>query len=111
MVLGRSAGLTEAKLAHLGDDPTPPGVYGDDERAVVDYARASTRLEPIDDALYARLSAHFGSRQLIEVCFVVGLANLVNRFHATFLTDLDEATLRAAGQDCPLPFPQRPGSG
>jgi hypothetical protein len=31
----------------------------------------------------------------MDLCFTVGLANLVNRFHATFHTDVDESTLRA----------------
>lgn len=53
MVLGRSAGLDEAKLRHIGDDPLPDGVYADDERAIVEYAQRSTRLDPITDELYA----------------------------------------------------------
>ena len=72
MLLGRSAGLSEEKLAHLLDDPPPPDVYTADELAVVDYARAATRLEPIDDALYARLTSHFPTVQVIEITFVVG---------------------------------------
>ena len=98
MVLGRSAGLTEAKLRHIGDDPLPDGVYAGDERAIVEYAQRSTRMEAIDDELFGRLAAHFPQRQLLEICFTVGLSNLINRFHATFLTDVDAAT-------CALPMP------
>ena len=29
----------------------------------------------------------------MEICLTVGFSNLVNRFHATFLTDVDESTL------------------
>ena len=108
MVLGRSAGLNEAQLAHLADDPLPAGVYSDDERAIVCYARISTRSQSIDDALYTDLSMFLSTEQLIELCFTVGLANVINRFHATFLTDVDPETARALGDSCPLPIPESP---
>jgi hypothetical protein len=104
VVLGRSAGLTEEKLRHIGDDPLPDGVYADDERAVVEYAQRSTRLEPITDELYARLSAHFTQQQIIELCFTVGLSNVINRFHATFLTQVDPETGDVLGPSCPMPM-------
>lgn len=39
--------------------------------------------------------------ELIELCFTVGLSNLVNRVHATFSRDPDEVT-RAAVGDAPF---------
>ena len=112
MVLGRSAGLTEAKLAHIGDDLLPDdGTYDDAELAIVEYARRSSRLEPITDELFGRLQAAFDQRQIIELCFTVGLSNVINRFHATFLTDVDAATSAALGASCPLPYPRRDDGG
>ena len=108
MVLGRSAGLSEDKLAHLGDDPVPDGIYAREEAAIVRYAQALTRLDPIDDALYSELTAHFDARQIIELCFTIGLANMINRFHATFHTDVDEMTQQTVGAACPLPLPAQP---
>ena len=105
MVLGRSAGLEEEKLRHIGDDPLPDGVYDDAERAIVEYAQRSTRMEPIDDELFGRLAAHFPQQQIMEICFTVGLSNLINRFHATFLTDVDPETGEVVGPSCPLPMP------
>ena len=110
VLLGRAAGLTEEKLAHLGDDPLPEGVYEPDEAAVVRYSQKSTRMEPIDDATYAALTEHFSTKQIIELCFTVGLSNVVNRFHATFLTDLDSWTKDALGPSCPLAYPEAPSS-
>jgi alkylhydroperoxidase family enzyme len=81
----------------LRDDPLPDGLYDELEQTVVLYARRSTRLEPIDDELFHTLARHFDDRQLIELCFTVGLSNMVNRFHATFHTDVDEATLSELG--------------
>ena len=104
MLLGRAAGLTEEKLAHLGDDPLPEGVYEEDEAAIVRYAQKSTRMDVIDDATYAALRRHFTEQQIIEICFTIGLSNLINRFHATFLTELDPATQEALAPSCPLAF-------
>jgi hypothetical protein len=99
VVLGRSAGLNEAQLRHIGDDPLPDdGTYDELQRAIVDYARRSSKLEPITDELYGRLASHLDRKQLIELCFTVGLSNLINRFHATFLTDVDAET-------CAVPMP------
>jgi hypothetical protein len=50
--------LSEEQLAHLADDPLPSAVYDDAERAVVECARRSTRMEPIDDGLFTRLGHH-----------------------------------------------------
>ena len=98
-------------MAHLGKDRLPDGVYEPDEAAVVRYARASTLMRPIDDELYGELTRHFDTRQIIELCMTVGLSNQVNRFHATFLTNLDEAIGAALGANCPLPLPPSPEAG
>jgi alkylhydroperoxidase family enzyme len=108
VVLGRSIGLTEEQLTHLTDDPLPDGVYADDEAAIVRYAQACHRMEPIPDDIYEALQRHFTNEQIIGLCFIVGLSNLVNRFHATFLTDLDDRTMDALGASSPLPLPPLP---
>ena len=108
MLLGRAAGLTEQKLAHLGDDPLPAGVYEPSEQAVVRYAQRSTRMDVIDDMTYAELAENFTVEQRIEICFTVGKSNMINRFHATFLTDLDPATQEGLTTSCPLDYPQTP---
>ena len=110
-MLGRSAGLSDAQLAALDADPLPAGVFAAEDAAIVRYARQSTVRIVVDDALYADLAHHFTSRQIVDITLVVGLSNLVNRFHATFHTDVDEATLAsiAAGGDAPpLALPSAP---
>ncbi len=109
MVAGRATGLTEEKLARIGADPLPEGLYAPDEAVIVRYARASTRMEPITDELYAALLAHFTERQIIEICFTVGMSNMINRFHATFHTDVDASTEEMLGAVCPVPMPPVPG--
>ena len=101
-------------MRHLTADPLPDGVYAPEEAAIVRYAQKSTRLEPIDDALYASLAQHFSKEQLVDLCLTVGLSNMINRFHATFRTDVDGVTTRAveAGDaergSCPIPRPRMP---
>jgi alkylhydroperoxidase family enzyme len=101
-VLGRSAGISDEKLAHLGDQPLPTGVYDDEEAVIVRYAQTSTLLRPIDDELYAELSRYFELREIMELWLIVAMANATNRFHATFLTPLDQRTTdRLAGSAGP----------
>jgi len=109
VLLGRAAGLSEDKLAHLGHDPLPDGMYDDDEAAIVRYAQRSTRMAVIDDQTYGDLAAHFTPEQLIEICFTVGLSNMINRFHATFLTEVDPQTQEALAPSCPLAYPEPAG--
>ncbi len=104
MVLGRSAGLDEEQIRHIGDDPLPDDVYDPAAAAVVEYAQRSTRMQPIGDELFGRLSEHFTQQQIIELCFTVGLSNVINRFHATFLTDVDPETGEVLGPACPMPM-------
>jgi alkylhydroperoxidase family enzyme len=110
VLLGRAAGITEDQLASLGDDPLPEGLFGPAEAAIVRYSQRSTAMAPIDDDTYGALTAHFGTEEIIEICFTVGLSNVVNRFHATFLTDLDPWVLDALGGSCPLAYPDLPPS-
>lgn len=99
-------------MRHLTDDPLPDGLYSACEAALIRYAQKSTRLEPIDDATYGDLAAHFSRQQIIDICLTVGLSNLVNRFHATFQTDVDASTLAEveAGNagSCPIALPKHP---
>ncbi len=101
-------------MRHLNDDPLPDGVYDAPQAAIVRYAQKSTRLQPIDDKTYGDLAVHFSTQQIMDICLTVGMSNLVNRFHATFQTDIDESTLAAveAGDAiagvCAIPIPKPP---
>jgi hypothetical protein len=103
-------------MRHLTDDPLPDGVYTPPEVAIIRYAQKSTRLEPIDNETYGALEQHFNRQQIIDICLTVGLSNMINRFHATFQTDVDEDTLSEVasgtpeGMSCPISLPKRPGT-
>ena len=49
----------------------------------------------IDEATYQALAKHFSVQQMIEICLNVGLAQMTNRFNATFLSDVDDYILEA----------------
>jgi alkylhydroperoxidase family enzyme len=104
-MLGRSVGLTEEKIAGLASAELPAGVYSEAERVAIVYARVITRMGGVGDEQYADLSAYYSPAEIIELCFVVSLSNLVNRFHATFRTELDPSTVDAVATSCPLPLP------
>mgnify|MGYP000150115108 CR=1 FL=1 len=103
-------------MRSLLDEPLPEGLYSPKQAAIVVYARKTTRMEPIDDLTYGALQRHLSTQQIIDLCLTVGLSNMINRFHATFQTDVDASTLAeveagnpAAGV-CPIPLPKPPGS-
>ncbi|HET6811890.1 MAG TPA: hypothetical protein VFH50_12850 [Acidimicrobiales bacterium] len=111
MLSGRGVGLRDEQIALLADDPPPDDVFDEVERAVVTYSQRLTRMQPIDDDLYAELARHLTPAALVELCFVVGSANMVNRFHATFLTDVEAGTRAALSAGCPVPIPPHPSGG
>jgi alkylhydroperoxidase family enzyme len=107
-MLGRSVGLSDEQMAHLVDEPLPDGLFSPEEAAIVRYAQASTAMRPITDELYAEMTRHFDTKQIMELWATVSLSNQVNRFHATFLTDVDDTIMAALGASTPLPIPPRP---
>ena len=62
----------------------------------------------IDEATYQALAKHFSVQQIIEICLNVGLAQITNRFNATFLTDVDDYILGANKMADGLAGPARP---
>lgn len=74
------------------------------DKLVLRYAEALTRTCRVSDELYRELEAHFAREEIVELCFLVGLSNLVNRVHATFQTDVDAATRASVGDAafCPI---------
>lgn len=68
------------------------------------YATILTRENRVPDDLYNSLAASFAQDELVELCFTVGLAALVNRVHATFRTELDGSTTESVGDFafCPI---------
>ncbi len=97
LALGSSAGLSDEELSWLNGWREAP-VFDETDRLVLRYADALTRENRVDAELYAALEARFPPRELFELCMAVSLAALINRVHATFLTDVDAATTQKVSQ-------------
>ena len=102
-MLGRSIGLTEDEILSLRTW-RDSDLYGPVDRLVLEYAESWKLHRRVPDELYERLTQHFSTRQLVDLCFTAGVADLINRFHATFETDVDDETLadEAAVEGTPL---------
>ena len=94
-MLGRSIGITNEQFRHLLTEDPPAGVFSDQDVVLIRYARTLAAREPIDDALYNELSAHFSEQQMIEICYLVGAQTVIYFFNKTFLADIDEEFVRA----------------
>jgi alkylhydroperoxidase family enzyme len=102
-MLGRSIGISDDEIAAMAESQTS-ALFDATDRLVLRYAETLTRENRVSDELYAELTARFPQDQLVELCFTVGLAALVNRIHATFRTDVDGVTQAAVGEAafCPI---------
>lgn len=70
-----------AKVAALADWRAS-ALFGEKEKAALDYAEAMTITgQRVDDALFARLKRHFGEAQIVELTAVVALENFRSRFN------------------------------
>ncbi|MGR8950630.1 MAG: carboxymuconolactone decarboxylase family protein, partial [Gammaproteobacteria bacterium] len=67
----------------------------DKDRLVLRYTESLARDNKVSDALYKDLKEHFSDEEIMKLCITVSFAGLVNRVHATFLTDVDQMTLDA----------------
>ena len=90
-MLGRSIGLTEGETLGLREW-RESDLYGPVDRLVLEYVEAVKVRLRVPDELYGRLERQFSPRQIMDLSFTVGIADLINRFHATFQTDLDPHT-------------------
>ena len=102
-MLGRSIGISDDEIAAMAESQTS-ALFDATDRLVLRYAETLTRENRVSDELYAELAARFPQDELVELCFTVGLAALVNRVHATFGTGVDGITRAAVGDAafCPI---------
>lgn len=97
--------MTDDEMAAMAR-PESCSTFDVTDRLVLRYAEVLTRENRVDDALYAELAARFSNEEQVDLCATVGLSSMVNRFHATFRTDVDEATQSGAGDFsfCPIGY-------
>ena len=76
-------------------------LFDQKDRAVLAFTDSLARENRVDDALYAEVIALFSEKEVLKLSFTVSLAGMVNRVHATFRTDVDDATI-AGSSDTPF---------
>src|SRR3712207_4835023 len=91
-MLGRSIGLSQEQILRLREWQSSD-VYDPVDKLVLEYVDTYKQRHAVSDDLYERLAQHFSTRQIMDLCFTAGIADTINRFHATFLTDVDDETL------------------
>ena len=91
-------GVSAEKLAALPGYPTSP-LYSEAERAAIDFAlAAASQPNAVDDALFARLRAHWSEGQVVEILGVVALFGFFNRWNDSMATTLEPEPLALAEQ-------------
>lgn len=89
-------GVSAEKLAALPEYLTSP-LYTGAERAAIDFAfAAASQPNDVDDALFARLRAHWSEGQVVEILGVVGLFGFFNRWNDSLATTLEPVPLAQA---------------
>jgi alkylhydroperoxidase family enzyme len=74
-------GASEEKIARVAQAATS-ALFSASERAALEYAEAMTVTgRTVDDALFARVRAHFSEAQLVELTAAVALENFRSKFN------------------------------
>lgn len=72
------AGVDQARIEAVREPVLSP-LFEPVERVVLEVTDAMTRDVEVDDALYARLQAHFDARGVVEVVATIAAYNMVSR--------------------------------
>lgn len=85
----RAGGETEQRLHVLPAWREAP-FYTDRERAALEWTEAVTLISEnhVDDALYARVRAHFGEKELVDLTLAITAINSWNRLAISFRTEV-----------------------
>jgi alkylhydroperoxidase family enzyme len=79
--VGSQLGIPAEKINALGDYATSP-LFSEAERAALAYADALTdTARDVDDALFARVRAHYDDDAIIELTMLIAWENASSRFN------------------------------
>ena len=91
LVAARIHGVSQEKLEAIWDYRESP-LYSEAERAALDFALAAGSVpNAVDDAIMARLQAHWDERQVVHILGAVCLYGFLNRWNDSMATDLEDA--------------------
>jgi uncharacterized peroxidase-related enzyme len=89
-------GISAEKLDALWDFERS-ALYSDAERVALELALAAGQVpNGADDALFARLRAHWSEEQILELVGVVSLFGFLNRWNDTLATSLEDHPVAVA---------------
>ncbi len=92
-------GVSIDKIAALPEFETHPA-FSPAERAALIVARSAGQVpNAVTDAEFAGMRAHFDDDQVVEIVAVIALFGFLNRWNATFATELESSPLRFAQQN------------
>ncbi len=76
-------GLTDEQLGALADYASS-GSFDDLQKSVMAFAEQVTKKARADLSVLERLKEELDDRELVELLFAIGIANITNRFNETF---------------------------
>lgn len=89
---GEGLGLTEEQFEALRTDGyrTVP-LFDERERAAIAWAEAVTRnTAKFDKEAWEQVRAHFSDAEIVEMTFLSGMFNLINRFNDSLFVDIED---------------------
>lgn len=91
-------GTPEAKIAALAAFETDPQ-FDAAERAALRVARSAGQVpNAVSETEWSDLQAHFTPEQVVEIVAVIALFGFLNRWNATFATELESSPLAFASR-------------
>jgi uncharacterized peroxidase-related enzyme len=90
--LGQAAGITEEHVIALsGHEYWISDLFDERERLAIAWAEHVTRRTASqNDELYAKLQEHFSHAEIVELTFVCGLFNMINRLNDTLGLEIED---------------------
>lgn len=91
-------GITEQKIAAIWEYQTSD-LFSPGEREALDIARNAALVpNAVTDEQFERLKLHFSEVQIVEIVGVISLFGFLNRWNATFKTDIEAAPAMASAK-------------
>lgn len=87
--MDKEAGLDDTQIALLGKDGFDSDEFSAVERAVIRFAYETTENVTASDDIISELKAHLSEKELVELTFVVAMANFVQRIGKNLGIELD----------------------
>jgi len=89
-------GITEQKVAAIWEYQSSE-LFSPAEREALDVARNAALVpNAVTDEQFTRLKNHFSEVQIVEIVAVISLFGFLNRWNATFKTDIEAAPAMAS---------------